>query len=193
MISVTNVIENVFCEKFTYYGNVLELPQYEEKRGTVDSGKKLHKKYETSNKEFIPSNFTGKKLLSITFYSQQYGYMGKIDEAIELDDRIVLIERKFSDYTKIHNTILVQLGLLSILIEENLGKPVDEAIVIFTKSKKITIPVKISKSVKFFALSMLDRTKQTIESGIMPDSYYDNRCVNCCYRRICPVGSLNMD
>lgn len=191
MISVTNVVENVFCEKFTYYDNVLGLPQYEEKRGTVDSGKKLHMKHEVSNKVFVPKNLEGKKFISVMFYSKRYKYVGKIDEAIEMDKHIILIERKFSDYTRIHDTIKVQLGLLAILIEENLKKPVYEATIIFTKSKRVEISIKIDETIKQFALSMLERTKRTIESGIMPDSHYDNRCLHCCYRKICPVGSLN--
>jgi hypothetical protein len=43
VISVTTVAEHVFCPKFTYYGHVLGLKQYEEKRGSVKAGKTLHK------------------------------------------------------------------------------------------------------------------------------------------------------
>ena len=30
-------------------------------------------------------------------------------------------------------------------------------------------------------------------TGIMPDADFDNRCLNCCFRKICPVGSLNSE
>ena len=52
---------------------------------------------------------------------------------IETKDEIILIERKYTDYIEISNTIRVQLGLLSILLEENLGKPVNKAMVIISK------------------------------------------------------------
>lgn len=193
MITVTTVVENVFCEKFTYYEEVLGLSQYEEKRGAVISGRSFHKKHEKTNQGFIPKNIQGKKITSVKFYSKRYDFLGIIDEAIESDDQIVLIERKFSNYTKIHDTVRVQLGLLAILIEENLGKPVKEARVIFNKDRRDEIIVPIEKETREFAIKMLKRTKKTIETGIMPKSYYDNRCLNCCFRNICPEGSLNIN
>ena len=191
MISVTTVVENVFCEKFTYYAKVLGLLQYEEKRGTVISGKTFHKTHEKTNQTFIPKHIQGKKITSAKFYSKKHDFLGIIDEAIELDDQVILIERKFSNYLKIHDTIKVQLGLLAILIEENMKKPVKKAYVIFHKDKRDEIVVMIDEPTKEYALRMLQRTKKIINSGIMPKSYFDNRCLNCCYRKICPEGSLN--
>ncbi len=191
MITVTMVVENVFCEKFTYYGGVLGLSQYEEKRGTVISGKTFHKKHEGINQKFIPKRMKGMKIVSTKFYSKRHDFLGVIDEAIVLDDQIVLIERKFSNQPKIYDTIKAQLGLLAILLEENLQKPVNEAHVIFHKDKREEIVVPISDSIKEFAIEMLHRTRRIMDSGIMPDSHFDNRCLNCCYRKICPVGSLN--
>ena len=191
MISVTTVVENVFCEKFTYYGEVLGLLQYEEKRGAVISGKKLHKRHEETNQKFIPKGMEGRKLVGAKFYSKQHGFVGMIDEAIELEDQIVLIERKFSDYARIHDTIRAQIGLLAILLEENLHKPVREAHVIFQKDGRKELSVMVDEGIRDFAIRMLNRTKRTISTGVMPESIYDNRCLNCCYRKVCPVGSLN--
>ena len=191
MISVTTVVENVFCEKFTYYTEVLGLEQYEEKRGTVISGKSFHKKHEKTNQKFVPKNIEGKKIISVKFYSKKYDFLGIIDEAIELADQVILIERKFSNYSKIHDTIKVQIGLLAILVEENMRKPVKKAHVIFHKDKRDEIIVPIDKNMKDFAIKMLSRTKRTLDTGVMPESHFDNRCLNCCYRKICPEGSLN--
>jgi len=193
MISVTTVVENVFCQKFTYYGEVLGLLQYEEKRGAVISGKSFHARHEKTNQKFIPKNILGKKITATKFYSKKYDFLGVVDEAIEQENQIILIERKFSDYFKVHDTIMVQLGLLSILLEENLKKPVNEAHVVFHKDKRDEVIIPIDEETKTFALRMLNRTKKTIKTGMMPESQYDNRCLNCCYRKICPVGSLNVN
>ena len=191
MISVTTVVENVFCEKFTYYGEVLGLLQYEEKRGAVISGKSFHKRHEKTNQKFTLNNMQGKKIISTKFYSKKHDFLGIIDEAIELDDQVVLIERKFSNYSKMYDTVKVQIGLLAILLEENLKKPVNKAHVIFHKDKRDEIIIPIDSEIKNFAIKMLKRTNKTIDTGIMPESHYDSRCINCCYRKICPVGSLN--
>ena len=191
MISVTTVVENVFCEKFTYYAEVLGLLQYEEKRGTIISGKSFHQRHKKTNQTFIPKNMHGKKMVSGKFYSKRHDFLGIIDEAIELDDQVILIERKFSNYTKIHDTIKVQLGLLAILVEENIKKSVKEAHVVFHKDKRDEIIFLIDESIKEYAIKMLHRTKRIINSGVMPESHFDNRCLDCCYRKVCPEGSLN--
>jgi len=101
-----------------------------------------------------------------------------------------LIERKYTDYTEIGNTIKVQLGLLSILIDENLNKPVNTAIVIFSKKYTIKKIVTINQDIKNIALKRLELTKNILLSGLNPSQRYSKKCDNCCYRKICPVGSL---
>ena len=190
-LTVTDVVEYSFCPKFTYFINVLGLDQYEQKRGTVTAGRKLHQLHERNNPNYTPHTNKGRKLVARKFYSEKLDLSGKIDEAIEMDNEIILIERKYSDIYDISNTLLVQLGLLSILIEENLGKPVKKAVVVFNKTKRKQISVVIDDAIKNYSLEILEKTKKVIQMGIMPDAYFDNRCLNCCFRKICPVGSLN--
>ena len=192
-LTVTDVVEYSFCPKFTYFINVLGLDQYEQKRGTVSAGRKLHQMHERNNPNYSLQSNKGKKLVARQFYSEKLDLSGKIDEAIEMDKEIILIERKYSDIYDISNTIQIQLGLLSILIEENLGKPVKNAIVIFNKTKRKQISVTIDDTLKNQSLEMLEKTKKIIQTGIMPDADFDNRCLNCCFRKICPVGSLNSE
>ena len=64
-----------------------------------------------------------------------------------------------------------------ILIDENLT--MDKMRRLFANIHKSDIP--------FHGFEIL------ILSGIIPDSSFDNRCLNCCFRRICPTGSLNID
>ena len=190
-LTVTDVVEYAFCPKFTYFINVLGLEQFEQKRGTVTAGRKLHDKHERDNLRYVPQEFSGKKIVARKFFSAKYGLSGKIDEAIEMKNEIVLIERKYSDNHKIYPALRVQLGLLSILIEENLHKHVQKAIVVFSKTKRKVIHVKIDDMMKKDSLDMLESVKTVIKNETMPESDFDNRCLNCCFRRVCPTGSLN--
>lgn len=190
-ITVTDVVEYTFCPKFTYYGLVLGLKQYEEKRGTVMAGRQMHSRHEKINLAYLPQHMEGKKLTSLKFYSKKYNLAGKIDEAIETDNEVVLIERKYSDNAIIGSTLKVQIGLLAILIEENIHKPVRKAIIIFSKKKREQVIVKIDQTITSYALKMLYNTKKVMRTGLNPSSKFDSRCLNCCYRKICPVGSLN--
>lgn len=191
MLTVTDVVEHEFCPKFTYFSKILCLEQYEEKRGTVKSGKLVHQRHELTNKDYTYKKIQGKKIIAQKYYSKKIELVGKIDEAIETPNEIILVERKFSDYSKITPTLTVQIGLLAKLVEENKAKPVNEAIIIFSKTGRTIIRVKITNEIKNYALQKLEEVKSLIKSGDLPDSIYDNRCLNCCFRKICPTGSLN--
>lgn len=192
MLSVTDVVEHEFCSRFTYYTSVLGLSQYEENRGTVKSGRSMHKKHEDTNKNYVFGNLGGKKIVGTKFYSKKLELVGKIDEAIELDDEVILIERKYSNYNFIGDTIRIQIGLLALLIEENKNKPVRKAIVIFSKDTRNVVDFEVDEHIKEVAISALAKTKSVIQSGVMPEAKFDNRCLGCCFNRICPTGSLNM-
>lgn len=194
VLSVTNVVEHVFCPKFTYYEKVMGIEQYEQKRGTVLKGRVHHKVAESTNKRFVPAQLEGTKISSQKIYSKKHNFVGIFDHVIVTNDGLVLVERKYTGLNTIHDTLRVQIGLLSILLEEHFQQPVIYAVVIFSKNnKRVQITIDIDRELKEYALFMLEETKRIINDGIMPDSRYDGRCPDCCYRKICDVGSLNID
>ena len=67
----------------------------------VNFGRKLHQLHEKNNLNYIPHTNKGKKIVARKFYSEKFDLSGKIDEAIETDDEIILIERKYSDICEI--------------------------------------------------------------------------------------------
>jgi CRISPR-associated exonuclease Cas4 len=189
-LSVTSVVEHAFCPRFTYFQLVLGIQQREEKRGTVIAGRELHRRHSTTNRNYIIAGVTGKKFVEAYMYSEKLQLSGKIDEAIETADEIIIIERKYSDYVNVGETLKTQLGLLALLAEENFNKRVKRAIVIFQKKHRVKIRVNITEKTKSFALKVLQNTRSVIQTGIMPRSKQDNRCINCCYRKLCPPNRL---
>jgi len=186
-LNVTNAVEHAFCPRFTYFQLVLGIDQREDKRGTVQTGRTFHRRHATTNKNYKIKHLNGVKQTELFLYSKKYEFSGKIDEAIETEKELLIIERKYSDYVLIGTTLKTQLGLLSILAEENIGKPVKKALVVFDKTERIEILVNITEKLKQNALNMLQRTSSTITTGNMPYSRHDGRCTNCCYRKICPT------
>lgn len=142
-------------------------------------------------KKYIPKNMCGIKRTGLIFYSERMNLVGKVDEIIENDEEIFLIERKYSDNVLLWDTYLVQIGLLSCLLEENLKKSVRKAIIIFQKNERKELEVQVDSSVINFAKTQLQKMNEIIASAKMPFSKFDNRCLDCTYRKICPVGSLN--
>jgi CRISPR-associated exonuclease Cas4 len=183
-------VEHAFCPRFTYFQLVLGIQQREEKRGTVIAGRELHRRHSTTNRNYIIAGVKGKKFVEAYMYSEKLQLSGKIDEAIETADEIIIIERKYSDYVNVGETLKTQLGLLALLAEENFNKRVKRAIVIFQKKHRVKIRVNITEKTKSFALKVFQNTRSVIQTGIMPRSKQDNRCINCCYRKLCPPNRL---
>ena len=181
-------MEYAFCPRFTYFQLVLGIDQREGKRGTVQTGRAFHNRHATINKKYKIKHLDGIKRTELLLYSKKYSFSGKIDEAIETKKEILLIERKYSDYVLIGATLKTQLGLLAILAEENTGKQVKKALVVFDKTERIEIFINITEKVKQNAMKMLKKTNNTITTGKIPYSRHDGRCVNCCYRKICPTN-----
>jgi CRISPR-associated exonuclease Cas4 len=165
---------------------VLGIEQREGKRGTVQTGRAFHNRHSTTNKNYKIKHLDGIKQNELLFYSKKHSFAGKIDAAIETEKEIILIERKYSDYVLIGTTLKTQLGLLAILAEENTGKKVNKAIVVFDKTERVEIPINITEKIKQDAILMLQKANNTITTGNMPYSKHDGRCLNCCYRKICP-------
>lgn len=174
-LTITNVVEHAFCPKFTYYQLVLNLKQNEEKRGTVQAGRSFHSRHASTNLNYFPKGIEGKKLTEVQLFSKSHLFTGKIDEAIETSEEIIIIERKYSDYVEVGPTLKTQLGLLTILAEENLQKKVKRAIVVFDRTKRVELQVDVTNEICEYALSMLEETRRVLTSGISPPSKYDNR------------------
>ncbi len=192
MINITMVVEYVFCHRFTYFETVAGLAQYEQKRGAVSAGKKYHKTSEAINRDYIPKNLDGKKVTSLKMYSSKHDFVGIVDHAIITDSQIIIVERKYSKYVKIYDTVRVQLGLLAVALEETFGKPVKVGILIYASNNtRKQVTVNIDEKMRKFALEMLEQTRQVIGDGLIPDASYGSKCHDCCYRKVCDVGSLN--
>ena len=189
-LTVTDAVENAFCPKFTYYQLVLGLKQYEEKQGSVKAGREYHNRHSSTNLTYMPKHIEGRKLTEIQLFSETHLFSGKTDEAIETPEEVIIIERKYSDHVNLGATMKTQLGLLAILIEENLKKKAGKAIVVFERTRRREMKVDITEEIRNLALSVLQRTKRVLTSGLCPGANYSNRCLTCCYRKVCEVGSL---
>lgn len=170
------------------------LAQYEEKRGTVLSGRKMHAKYEKTNKQYIPAGIEDATSIKETkLYSKKHSYVGIVDQAYAMKTHIVLVERKYSDYAVIWPNLRTQVGLLSILLEENYGIPVNECFFVFSKTKRVVKRMEINDAVRTEVLDMLRTTREMINTGIVPDAEPSAKCNHCCYKNVCSVGSLYTD
>ena len=190
MISVSEVVSHCFCPRFTYYSTILGLEEFQEKRGTVKSGREMHKKYQKTNISYMPPEFKDyQKIIEMKLYSKKHEFVGIVDQAYFGNGEIILVERKFTDTDVIWPTVKIQAGLLSILLEENYGIPVNDCVLVYSKSKRVIKNLPVTDLLKNDALDMLEKTRQVIDTCLIPDAEAGPKCNHCCYRNVCEIGS----
>ena len=53
MITPSEVIEHLYCPRFTYFINCLQIPQHEDQRFKVKKGREVHKDKEEQNRAYM--------------------------------------------------------------------------------------------------------------------------------------------
>jgi CRISPR-associated exonuclease Cas4 len=186
-ITPSDIIQYLYCPRFTYFEHVLNIPQYEEKSYKAMRGRHLHEHKQNINKDYLR-----KKIGAAEKYQEQYlgnkFLRGKVDEVLILNDgTMASLDYKFAKYKgKIFNTYKTQLFCYAWLIEDNFPKPVEKGYLVYTRSrnKLIEIPVteKAKEKVKKAAAEIID----IIDSNKFPKATrYKRRCTGCTYRNIC--------
>jgi CRISPR-associated exonuclease Cas4 len=186
-ITPSQIIEYLFCPRFTYFEYVLCIPQYEERHYKVEKGRNMHALKMIRNKDYIR-----KKIAATGKHTDQYlannMIRGKIDEVLELaDGSMAPLDYKYAMYKdRVYDTYKTQLFCYAWLIEENFNKPVKKGFLVYTRSKNKLVEISIEDKDK-------DRVKQAgsdiiniISQNIFPKATrYKKKCVTCTYRNIC--------
>ncbi|MDA8338145.1 MAG: hypothetical protein M0Z70_02460, partial [Nitrospiraceae bacterium] len=87
MITPSEVIEHLYCPRFTYFMNCLNIPQHEELRYKVLKGRELHQRREDSNRDYLRKRLgCTDKEISVYIASKELGVRGVIDEVLYLSD-----------------------------------------------------------------------------------------------------------
>lgn len=188
-ISVTpsEIIQYLYCPRFTYFEKVLGIPQFEEKSYKAMRGRHLHEKKATINKEYLR-----KKIGAVDKLQEQYLtnalLRGKVDEILTLGDGTMApLDYKFAEFKdKIFSTYKTQLACYALLIEDNFGKEVNKGFLVYTRSANKVIEIDIGaaqkKEVRECALAIID----VIGNNRFPKATKaKKRCIDCTYRNIC--------
>lgn len=186
-VTPSQIIEYLFCPRYTYFEYVLCIPQYEEKYYKVIKGRDLHAEKLNINRDYLRQRI-GVTEKYLDQYLTNENMRGQVDEVLLLSDGTMApLDYKFAEYKdKIFETYKTQLHCYAILIESNFGKRVHKGFLVYTRSRNKLVEVNITDSDKRF---VSDCTKEII--SIINDNYfpkatkYKLRCAKCTYRNIC--------
>ena len=183
----SQIIEYLYCPRYTYFEYVLRIPQYEDKFYKVTRGREVHNEKLERNKEYLR-----KKIGVKDKWTDQYlgieGLRGKVDEVLELNNGTYApLDYKFAQWKdKVYETYKQQLYCYAILIEEVYQVKVEKGFLVYTRSKNKLVKINISKSAKAEIRQSMDKMLEVIQENKFPRATrVKKRCVNCTYRNIC--------
>lgn len=183
----SQIIEYLYCPRYTYFEYVLRIPQYEEKFYKVMRGRELHDEKLERNKNYLRKKI-GVQEKWLDQYLGQKNLRGKVDEVLKLEDGTYApLDYKFAQWKdKVYETYRQQLICYAILIEENFNATVNRGYLVYVRSHHKLVEVKINASDKEEVKSSMDEMLEIIGKNKFPKSTkYKKRCVNCTYRNIC--------
>lgn len=188
-ITPSEVMGYLFCPRYLYFMNVLGIDQHENRHYLVNKGRNIHELKLVRNKDYLRAKIGAKdKLLDVYMSSEKYHLVGKVDEALFLEDGSAApLDYKYAFWeNRIFKTHKVQQTLYAILIEENFNLPVNKAFLVYVRSKNHLEEIAITSEMKKKALDIVADVFQIVNQGSFPDAKTSTRkCEDCTYRNIC--------
>lgn len=189
MITPSEVIEHLFCPRFTYFMNCLNIPQHEELRYKVLKGRELHERREKSNPDYLRKRLgCVDKEVSVYLASRKLGVRGVVDEVLYFSDSTLApFDYKYTEYTDFtFQTHKVQSILYALLIMESYKKPVKRGFICYTKDGNKVKEIIYTEKDFCYAKDIVQEIFNVILKGYYPKkTHSQNRCIDCCYRNIC--------
>ncbi len=189
MITPSEVIEHIYCPRFTWFMNVQQIPQHEDKRYKVLKGRRVHQRRENENKEYLRRKIgMKKKEIAVYLASPKLRVRGIVDEVLWLNDgSMAPLDYK---YTKPRETAFkthrIQITLYALLIRQTYAAKVNQGYVAYIRGKNKLLEVPITGSSVEEVTRHIDEIFTIIATGRLPKrTAYKIRCRDCCYRNIC--------
>jgi len=189
MVTPSEVIEHVYCPRFTYYMHVLNIPQFEDRRFKVLKGREVHKRRESENRFYLRKKMgVVNRDLNVYLASPNLGVRGIVDEVLCIEDgTLAPLDYKYSPYQEqAFKTHRVQITLYGLLIFEAYHKPVTRGYIAYIRGGSRVVDVPIGQAEAEVAQQIVAEIFDVIKTGRLPKkTAYRSKCSDCCYKNIC--------
>src|SRR5699024_963856 len=145
----SQIIEYLYCPRYTYFEYVLRIPQNEEKFYKVMRGREMHDEKLERNKDYLRKKI-GVQEKWLDQYLGIENLRGKVDEVLKLEDgTFAPLDYKFALWKdRVYETYKQQLICYALLIEANFGGTVNKGFLVYVRSKHKLVEVEISEKDK---------------------------------------------
>ena len=188
-LTASHLLEYLFCPRFIYFENYLDIPQHEEKRFKVQKGRTIHEDKMRVNPQYLRKKFGCiERKKSVYLSSTATGIRGIVDEVLFLDDGTAApLDYKYAEYKDLtFKNHRYQLTFYGQLIREHFKVPVNRGFIVYTRSRNKFIEVPITDQMYSELDKIVSDLLNIIQKGMYPKpTKYKARCADCCYRNIC--------
>ena len=188
-LTASHLLEYLFCPRFIYFENYLDIPQHQERRFKVQKGRTIHEDKMLVNPQYLRKKFGCiERKKSVYLSSTTTGIRGIVDEVLLLDDGTAApLDYKYAEYKDLtFKNHRYQLTFYGQLISENFKVPVNRGFIVYTRSRNKLIEVPITDQMYSELDKIISDLLNIIQKGIYPKpTKYKARCADCCYRNIC--------
>lgn len=188
LLTPSDVLEHLFCGRFTYFERHLHLPEFQGRREKVRLGRDLHSARETTNRAYLRKRLgVVEKRIDVSLVSERHHLRGRLDEVLFFADGTAgPLDYKFArDPGRVYTTLRVQSAIYALLIHANFGVPVRRGFVVYTRSRnkvaEVTYEVEDFRRIGRVVREFLE----VVGQGKLPRRAPATRCADCCYRSIC--------
>ncbi len=186
-VTPSQIIQYLYCPRFTYFEYVLRIPQYEDRHFKVQKGRLVHEEKARQNMEYLRRRI-GVVKKELNLYLTNDLLRGEVDEVLWLEDgSIAPLDYKYAKYEdKIYSTYKTQLYCYAWLIRSNFGIAVTRGYLVYTRSRNRLVEVSVDEK----SVAAVEKAARSIGEIITQNKYpkatkNKKRCVTCTYRNIC--------
>jgi CRISPR-associated exonuclease Cas4 len=188
-LTVTHLLEHLYCPRFTYFEHVLCVPERQERRSLVMKGRQVHEERRRTNPQYLRKKLgvVGRRF-DVPLSSASLGVRGSVDEVLTLDDGTMApFDYKFAEAPRtVYHNQRSQSALYGLLIREAFGVPVRRGFLCYVRSKHRIVALEHTDEDYAEVRQVLSEILEVIRQGVFPRATaWKARCGDCCYRNIC--------
>ncbi len=189
MVTPSDVIQHVFCPRFTWFMHVQNIPQYEDRRYKVLKGREVHRHREMRNRNYFRRKIgvVGREI-SVYLASRRHRVRGVVDEVLTLEDGTMApLDYKYTlAPERPYKTHRIQSTLYGMLIADAYEAEVRRGFIAYVRGGNTLLEVTIDERAIAEAMELVDEIFDIISTGRLPRRTRGRtRCLDCCYRNLC--------
>ena len=189
MITPSEVLEHIYCPRFTWFMNVQNIPQHEESRFKVLKGREVHRRRSLENRDYLRRKIGAvKREIEVYLASPTLQLRGIVDEVLWLKDGTMSpLDYKYTEVRDVvFKTHEMQIILYAMLIHEVYAASVTRGFVAYVRDGNQLLEVPVTEEKMEQARLLIGQIFDIMRSGRLPRrTAHRIRCEDCCYKNIC--------